>query len=154
MQATHKAAVGLLALAVTLGLAGTATAEPTLEERAILPAATFAPGPVSGTAIGGPVINGIPTPFASQPVQGFSAILKAEPGSYWVMPDNGYGAKANSADFLLRVYHVTPDFKTAKGGSGSVSVGDFVQLRDPDGKIPFPLRRSDRLLTGADFDIE
>ena len=154
MQATHKAAVGLLALAVTLGLAGTATAEPTLEGRAILPAATFAPGPVSGTAIGGPAINGIPTPFASQPVQGFSAILKAEPGSYWVMPDNGYGAKANSADFLLRVYHVTPDFKTAKGGSGSVSVGDFVQLRDPDGKIPFPLRRSDRLLTGADFDIE
>ncbi len=51
-------------------------------------------------------------------------------GSYWVMEDNGYGAKANSADFLLRLYHLTPDFKTAKGGTGTVAVGDFLQLRD------------------------
>jgi hypothetical protein len=29
-----------------------------------------------------------------------------------------------------------------------------VQLRDPDGKVPFALTRGDRLLTGADFDIE
>src|SRR5262249_33202225 len=57
-------------------------------------------------------------------------------------------------DFLLRVYLVTPQFKTAHGGSGSVSVGDFIQLRDPDQKIPFPLTRPDRLLTGSDFDIE
>jgi hypothetical protein len=128
--------------------------QPILQGRAILPAATFAPGPPSGTAIGGPVINGIPTPFASQPVQGFSAILPAGPGSYWVMEDNGYGAKANSADFLLRVYRVTPDFETARDGTGSVAVGDFLQLRDPDQKIPFPLTRPDRLLTGADFDIE
>jgi hypothetical protein len=104
--------------------------------------------------IGGPVINGIPVPFTSQPVQGFSAILPAEPGSYWVMEDNGYGAKANSADFLLRMYHVTPDFETAKGGSGTVAVGAFIQLRDPDHKVPFALTRADRLLTGADFDIE
>ena len=48
------------------------------------------------------------------------------------MEDNGYGAKANSSDFLLRMYLVTPQFKTAHGGSGSVSVGDFIQLRDPD----------------------
>jgi hypothetical protein len=52
------------------------------------------------------------------------------------------------------VYHVTPDFKTVKGGSGSVSVDGFIQLSDLDTKIPFPLARSDRLLTGADFDIE
>jgi len=153
MQSKHRALAALLVVVSALVLTAAAAAA-TLEGRAILPAATFAPGPVSGTAIGGPTINGIPTPFASQPVQGFSAILPAEPGSFWVMPDNGYGAKANSSDFLLRVYHVTPDFETAKGGSGSVSVGDFIQLRDPDGKIPFPLTRSDRLLTGADFDIE
>jgi hypothetical protein len=134
---------------------GTAATKPSiLQGRAVLPAATFAPGPPSGTAIGGPVINGVPTPFASQPVQGFSAILPAGPGSYWVMEDNGYGAKANSADFLLRMYRVTPDFETARGGTGSVAVGDFLQLRDPDQKIPFPLTRPDRLLTGADFDIE
>jgi len=136
--------------AVCLGAAvvvGAATAgapdRPVLEGRAVLPAATFAPGPPSGAFIGGPTINGVSVPFASQPVQGFSAVLPAEPGSYWVMPDNGYGAKANS-----------PDFKTAKGGTGTVSVGEFIQLRDPDHKIPFAITRSDRLLTGADFDIE
>ena len=70
------------------------------------------------------------------------------------MPDNGYGAKENSADFLLRVYKLKPDFETGRGGSGSVSVGEFLQLRDPDGKVPFPITRPDRMLTGADFDIE
>ena len=128
---------------------------PVLEARAILPADTFAPGPTSGQFIGPGPINGVSVPFVDkQPVQGFSAVLPAEPGSYWVMEDNGFGAKANSADFLLRVYHLTPHFKTAKGGDGSVTVGDFIQLRDPDGAILFPLTRSDRLLTGADFDIE
>jgi hypothetical protein len=156
MQRTSKVVLVTAALALAVGLqsAGAAVQQPVLEGRAILPAATFAQGPVSGTAIGGPVINGITTPFASQPVQGFSAILPAEPGSYWVMEDNGYGAKANSADFLLRMYRMTPDFKTAKGGTGAVDVGEFIQLRDPDGKVPFPLTRGDRLLTGADFDIE
>src|SRR5918999_787485 len=57
-------------------------------------------------------------------------------------------------DFLLRVYRIRPDFETAAGGSGSVDVLGFIQLRDPDGKVPFALFRADRLLTGADFDIE
>jgi hypothetical protein len=135
-------------------IAGAGADRPTLVGRAILPAATFAPGPPSGGSLGTAPINGIPVPFADQPVQGFSAILPAEPGSFWVMPDNGYGTQANSADFLLRVYHVTPDFRTAKGGSGAVTVGDFIQLRDPDHNVSFPLTRADRLLTGADFDIE
>jgi hypothetical protein len=149
------AATATLVSAVTVASSGGgAPPRPVLEARAVLPAATFAPGPPSGALIGPGPINGITVPFASQPVQGFSAILPAEPGSYWVMPDNGYGAKANSADFLLRVYHVTPDFETAKGGTGTVFVGRFIQLRDPDGKVPFLLTRPDRLLTGADFDIE
>jgi hypothetical protein len=152
--------IGTAAAVAALLMVGAAVAaaapqpRPVLEGRALLPAATYAPGPFSGTLLGSSPINGISVPFASQPVQGFSAILPAEPGSYWVMPDNGYGAKANSADFLLRVYHVTPDFKTAKGGTGTVTVGRFLQLRDPDDKVPFPLTRPDRLLTGADFDIE
>ena len=148
------AVVAAAGVAASVGTAGGAAPGSVLEARAILPAATFAPGPPSGSLIGGPTINGIPVPFASQPVQGFSAVLPAEPGSYWVMPDNGYGTKANSADFLLRVYHVTPHFETAKHGSGDVMVGDFIQLRDPDHKVPFPLTRPDRLLTGSDFDIE
>jgi len=70
------------------------------------------------------------------------------------MPDNGYGAKTNSGDFLLRLYRVRPDFKTADGGSGTIAVLGFAQLRDPDNRIPFALFRPDRLLTGADFDLE
>jgi hypothetical protein len=70
------------------------------------------------------------------------------------MPDNGYGAKGNSGDFLLRLYKIRPDFKTADGGSGTVNVLGFAQLRDPDNKIPFAVFRADRLLTGADFDLE
>jgi hypothetical protein len=153
----------LQTILVAAGVAGVVAAQaaaasperPVLEGRAILLAATYAPGPTSGQFIGAGPINGVVVPFVDkQPVQGFSAVLPAEPGSYWVMEDNGYGAKANSADFLLRVYHLTPHFETAKGGSGSVTVGDFIQLRDPDGKIPFALTRPDRLLTGSDFDIE
>ena len=131
--------------------------ETTLQGRAVLPAATFAAGPISGTAIGAGPFNGITVPFASQPVQGFSAVLDAGDGSFLVMEDNGYGAKANSADFLLRMYVVTPDFKTAKGGSGTVKVGTFIQLSDPFHKVNFPIVQEntrERLLTGADFDIE
>jgi hypothetical protein len=67
---------------------------------------------------------------------------------------NGYGAKGNSADFLLRLYRIRPEFETARGGAGTVDVLGFLQLRDPDGRIPFALTRADRLLTGADFDLE
>jgi glycerophosphoryl diester phosphodiesterase len=51
---------------------------------------------------------------------------------------------------------VTPQFETARGGAGSVSVGAFIQLADPDHKIPWPIVNSTgaRALTGADFDIE
>jgi hypothetical protein len=143
------------AAVLTTQAAAVAPDRPVLEGRAILPADTFAPGPTSGQFIGPGPINGVPVPFVDkQPVQGFSAVLPAGPGSYWVMEDNGFGAKANSGDFLLRLYHMTPHFETAKGGDGGVTVGDFIQLRDPDGVIPFPITRSDRRLTGSDFDIE
>jgi hypothetical protein len=126
--------------------------EPTLLGRAILPADAYQPGPPSGAFISPD--NGAAPPFPGQPIPGFSAVLDAGGGTFWAMPDNGYGAKTNSGDFLLRVYRVRPDFETAKGGSGRVDVVDFIQLRDPDGKIPFALFRADRLLTGADFDLE
>jgi hypothetical protein len=147
------AAGALLALA----LAEPAAAKPdvpTLEGRAVLPAETYAPGPVSGTLLGTAPINGITPPFPGQPVQGFSAVLDAGRGDYWAMADNGYGAEENSKDFLLRVYRIEPDFETARGGSGTIDVEGFISLRDPDGHVPFALERSDRLLTGGDFDIE
>jgi glycerophosphoryl diester phosphodiesterase len=126
--------------------------EPTLLARAILPSDAYQPGPPSGAFI--QPDNGVTPPFPSQPIPGFSAVLEAGQGEFWGMPDNGFGAKANSGDFLLRVYRIRPDFETAQGGRGAVEVLGFIELRDPDGKVPFPLFRTDRLLTGADFDIE
>jgi len=127
----------------------------TLKGFASLPADTFAPGPASGAAITG--TNGRTVPFSSQPVQGFSAVQFADIyGNYWFMPDNGYGAKANSADFLLRIYKVNPSFQGI-GGDGTVKVGNFIQLSDPDKKAGFSIvnnTTTDRFLTGADFDIE
>jgi hypothetical protein len=126
--------------------------EPTLLARAILPADLYQPGPISGTFISAD--NGVTPPFPGQPIPGFSAVLDAGGGLYYAMPDNGFGAKTNSGDFLLRLYTIRPDFRTDRGGSGAVAVLSFIQLRDPDGKVPFSLFRSDRILTGADFDIE
>ena len=124
----------------------------TLVARAILPASTQHVGPRSGKAISAD--NGVTPPFADQPVVGFSAIVEAARGEFWAMPDNGYGTKDNSADFLLRIYRIRPRFRTARGGEGTIDVRDFVSLRDPDRRIPFALTRPDRLLTGADLDPE
>lgn len=138
-----------------------ATAHPahaqTLEGRAALPAETFAEGPQSGAEIGESAVNGVELPVEGQPVQGFSAVLDAGGGEYLAMADNGFGEKGNSSDFLLRVYRIAPDFESAQGGSGDVEVGGFIELRDPDGLIPFEITNegtAERLLTGADFDIE
>jgi glycerophosphoryl diester phosphodiesterase len=57
----------------------------------------------------------------------------------------------------LRLYHVTPDWQTADGGSGDIAVDEFISLRDPNNVIGFPIVNEDspeRLLTGSDLDIE
>jgi glycerophosphoryl diester phosphodiesterase len=125
---------------------------------AMLTADTFAPGPNAGqfrAPNGGKLET---APFQGQPVQGFSAVqFGPTPGTYWLMPDNGFGTKYNSFDYLLRIYQITPRPKTTQGGTGTISVGNFIQLRDPDRKIPFFITNEftqDRLLTGADLDIE
>ena len=123
-----------------------------------LPADTFEPGLPggSGNAVTNPT-NGRNTPFDEQPVQGFSGVQFAEDGTYWFLSDNGYGSKANSADYLLRIFQVDPNFQTPEGGNGEAEVLDFIQLSDPNDLIPFHIVQegsTDRLLTGADFDIE
>jgi glycerophosphoryl diester phosphodiesterase len=123
---------------------------------ASLPADTFAEGPPSGNGISA---NGRTGPFPGQPVQGFSGVQFAPNAvdAYWFLSDNGYGSKANSADYLLRIYQLRPNFRTVAGGDGSVAVEGFVQLSDPDRKVPFPIINegtTERLLTGADFDVE
>lgn len=153
----HLAALAGIAVLAAAPAASAETRGVELEARAVLPAETFAPGPPSGSLLGTTPINGIALPFASQPVQGVSAVVRDGDGALWAMADNGYGAKANSGDFLLRAYRIAPRFETARGGTGDVRVGRFIQLRDPDGLVPFRIEREatpERLLTGADFDIE
>ncbi len=114
--------------------------------RAVLPALTFGEQIPSGAAA--TAANGVTPPFDAQPIQGFSGILRDGDG-WLVLSDNGYGAKANSADYLLRVNRLQIDLV----GGGVEVVGGF-GLSDPDGHLPFPLTRSDRRLTGADLDPE
>ncbi|HMJ37774.1 MAG TPA: esterase-like activity of phytase family protein [Baekduia sp.] len=123
--------------------------------RAILPADATAPAPFPGVVNTDPA----PAPGATQPVGGFSALIDAgKKSTYWAMPDNGFGSKANSRSFLLRLYKVNADFKTKAGGKGGgVKILDTITLRDPNHKIPFAIvngATKDRLLTGGDFDIE
>jgi len=146
----------LASLLLTVGLAQAPRVE--LVGFAVLPADTFAEGPASGAYRQTPGFRTSSAPFSSQPVQGFSAIqFGPQPGSYWVLADNGFGSKANSPDFLLRLYLVTPRPRTPQGGPGDVQVNRFIQLRDPNRLVPFPILNEntpDRLLTGYDFDPE
>lgn len=136
---------------------------PRLVGRAVLPVQTYADGPPSGAGLvpagqTSTVINGITFPTPSQPVEGFSAILPGRRhGELLLMPDNGYGGKANSRDFLIRAYYATPDFKTKRGGSGAIAIGESITFSDPDGLIGFPIVREgtpERWLTGGDIDPE
>ena len=160
--------VRLFVVIVLTGLASRATAQ-TLEGFAKLSADTFAPGPTSGNLIA--PANGRVPPFDGQPVQGISSVLPGPRGDFYVMPDNGFGTKESSPDFVLRVYRIDPHFKTKHGGSGAIDVESFITLHDPDRKIDFPIVadgstypgsaipvdariHQERLLTGGDFDIE
>lgn len=125
--------------------------EPVLEGRALYSATQYQPGPTSGNS-GVGANNGVTPPFPGQPIPGFSGALYEGGNRYLAMPDNGFGTKGNSRDFLLRVYKITPDWR-----SGKIEVNGFLSLRDPDKKIPFEIvnqHTKDRLLTGGDFDVE
>jgi hypothetical protein len=126
----------------------------TLTAFAVLPADTFTPGPTSGQLI--EAKNDRHPPFIDQqPVQGFSALIKGEAGSYIVLSDNGFGARHNSSDYLLSIYHIAPDFRTASGGTGTIRLSRIINLSDPEHYLPYPAtRKTDRLLTGADLDPE
>ncbi|HKE83387.1 MAG TPA: esterase-like activity of phytase family protein [Vicinamibacterales bacterium] len=160
-----------LAAALVSCAAWAPVAAQTLEAYAVLPADTFESGPTSGQFV--TAANGRVPPFTDrQPVQGVSSVLRTSKGDFLVMSDNGFGAQENSADYVLRVHRISPDFKTKTGGSGAVTLESFFTLRDPDFKINFPIVAEkptyyptssipvdiaivrNRYLTGADFDIE
>ena len=107
-------------------------------------------GTVEGLSAGRP--TGVFLPFKGQPLQGHSGIKHMADGSYWILTDNGAGAKANSPDFMLYLNQYKVDFKT----------GEFKRLRtvflhDPDKKVPFRIVHEgtkQRYLTGSDLDTE
>jgi hypothetical protein len=99
-----------------------------------------------------PRLTGASTPLKGQPMQGFSGIKAMPEGIFWVMTDNGFGAKKDSADALLMFHQIRPDWK-----AGTVQHLRTVFLHDPDHRIPFLIVNEGtvkRYLTGADLDIE
>src|SRR5687767_6035379 len=157
MRNLRRAGVGAGIGLLTLTLAApSAVAVPKTDGRvtltgfASLPAQTFvSASDPSGSLLGGTPSNGITPPFADQPVQGFSGIVRNGDGTFEVLSDNGYGNKANSGDFVLRIHRVGPNY-----GNHTVDVLGGVNLTDPNNFVPFALTRPDRVLTGSDFDVE
>ena len=167
--------------AVLVGLTTTVGATQ-LIGRAVLPADTFAPGPTSGQFIA--TANGVPVPFTDkQTVQGFSGVVQGPvPGTFNFIIDNGFGAKSNSADSLLRVFTLRPNFLTGQVTPADTVTGAptsfgqtnwFTTLSDPNGKAGFTIVanqafypngagtipvasaiQAGKLLTGSDFDVE
>ena len=146
-------AAAVIASGVVAGCGGEPS-EPQLVGRAVLSTRASAPAPFAAVENAAPR----PAPGSRQPVGGFSALLDA-PGkdTFLALEDNGFGSHDDSRSFLLRVYRLRARFETADGGAGDVQVRDWIELRDPDRKVPFPIvngSTDSRLLTGADFDVE
>ncbi|MBN8920120.1 MAG: esterase-like activity of phytase family protein [Rhizobiales bacterium] len=96
--------------------------------------------------------TGVKLPFKGQPAQGHSGIKKMADGTFWVLTDNGMGAKANSPDSMLYLHHYRIDW-----AKGSVERIATMFLSDPDRKVPFRIANEGtekRYLTGSDFDLE
>lgn len=93
------------------------------------------PGPTTGQFITAAL--GVTPPFVDgQPLPGFSALLKNDDGTWTAMPDNGYGSKGNSGDFVVGFYNVNIDFRTAANGTtvpGTVKVNSHVNFNDANG---------------------
>ena len=173
----------LLATALAAILVAPAASANTLTGWALLPAATFSDGPTSGqfafSNAASPANN--PPYLNLQPVQGFSGVLAGPAaGTYTLMVDNGFGAKANSADALLRLYTLKPDWASKTVGAVDYATGaalptfsaaSRLTLNDANRKMPFaivadaatypgssiavdPTISAGRLLTGGDLDIE
>ena len=169
------AGLSLVAMAASASAAEPTQFDAVLSQHALLPAQSFAVPPADAPA----TLNtsgrytgtgadfgrrfdrlysifdektGLARPFAGQPVQGFSGIRALGDGTYVVLTDNGFVAKANSADAMIMFHIVKPDWKT-----GRVEIVKTVFVKDPKRVVPFRVVNENtdaRYLTGADFDPE
>jgi hypothetical protein len=102
---------------------------------AALPQEARRVGPTSGQFING--ANGVVPPFeGAQPIPGWSGLLENRDGTFTALPDNGYGAKGNSADYVLGYYTVEARFKTCSDGTtapGPIENRAFVAFNDRNG---------------------
>lgn len=142
----------LTLIAAALAALGTVAGAQTLTGWAQMPAATFSDGPTSGQfAAPNAYGTNLPPFVGQQPVQGFSGVLPGpRPNTFRFLVDNGFGAKANSADALLRAYTLAIDWKTARGGSGTVAPADWKTGRTRsafDTRTRLQLNDARRLLT-------
>jgi glycerophosphoryl diester phosphodiesterase len=142
----------LVALLVSMGakteslVAEEAVQPYTLAARSVLPPGIYRPGsPPSGAfftpaerataaanGVRGPVDGAYQT---GQPLQGVSSMVPAGDGTWWALADNGYGARANSADFQLVIHRLDPRWEDAAGPR----VLTTAVLRDPDHHIPWTI---------------
>lgn len=136
------------------------TPETLLEARAQLSATYWAEGPDSGKD--SKPNNGMTPPYPGQVIPGFSGMIELSDGEFLALPDNGFGSKDNSSDFLLRIYRIKPIWETAEtaanpDGVGGVDVLSHISLRDPNKVLEWEIVNEDtseRILTGSDFDPE
>lgn len=103
---------------------------------AALPHGARSEGPSSGHFIRGE--NGVVPPFQGQPVPGWSGLLEERDGRLLALPDNGFGRKGNSADFVLGYYTIHPALKTRGDGTSAPGVvvnERFVAFHDARGLL-------------------
>ena len=94
------------------------------------------------------------------PVQGFSGVLAGPRKTvYHFLVDNGFGAQANSADALLRAYTLEVNWRTRKGGAGTINPANWdsgkgrsafdpstrLELNDARHKLTIPIQANSTL---------
>jgi hypothetical protein len=95
------------------------------------------PGPTSGNFVAPNL--GVEPPFVDgQPIPGWSGLLDNGDGTFSALPDNGYGSKANSSDYIIGVYTTIATLKTAGDGTnvpGSIENLAFIPFNDTLGVL-------------------
>ncbi len=136
MHAKFWLILGLMSALALIGVTDAAKAQGapsvTLVGRAIMAAESYADGPPSGAAIAAAkVINGVHVPFYNQPVGSISSVIRgAYKGTWLLLSNHGFDSSADSADYLLRLYTVELDWRTASSGTGAISLLDWLTLSD------------------------